>query len=829
LKIKFRNGLRVIVWIIAIFIGMWLIVWGYVIINKKSLLSKVNAELTTKVRGEISIGDIEPSLLSTFPNISIRLSQVVVRDSLWKFHHHDLFNADRVFIRFRLLSLFTGSPDISKVIIDNGAIFIFSDTAGYSNEYLFQSKKTTENNKSTSKLSIPDIEMKKVLLTVDLKDRKKLYDFNISQLNCYIRQIENSLSLNVKTDLVVKSLAFNTERGSFIKEKPVRGKFNLKVDLTRKKLAFNNIELKIDDHPFSITGMFDFTSVPLLYYFDIKTSNILFKNATSLVTDKIRLRLDSFTVENSIDISAVIDGRSLPNNTPVVDIDVKFKNNNVTIPIGRFDDASFTGHFNNKVVKSEGCSDDNSGLYFTGCTAKWENLAVRSDSVKIINLKHPVMDCDIHAAFELSALNELLGTNNIAFVSGSCNADARYHGIVMKADTASVGIFGNINLQQASIRYVPRNLLFTDCSGSLVFDDKDFFVKQLKTHIGNSNLIMNGAVKNLTSLIDKSPEKLTLKWSITSPKIVLSDFMSFLNKRSTAAPKKASAKKIVKLANQVDKLLNDCSVELQVNADRLIYKKFNADKVAANLQLTDKMVILKNVLVEHAGGTLALNGSLTEDINQNQIKINSNMVNVDVTKVFTAFDNFGQDGIIDKNLKGRLTANIAITGSINSKAEIDQDNLKGEIDLHLKDGALINFDPVKKISQTAFKNRDFSDIHFADLTDKLEINGTKIKVNRMEIQSTVLTMFVEGTYDVRKGSDFGIQIPLSNLAKRGADFEPRNKGVNSKTGMSINLRARTGEDGKVKVSWDPFKNALKKKNKLIRKDNFSADSTEIKK
>ncbi len=825
MKINIRRVFRVFAWIIAIFIALWSLVWGYVIINKKSLVSQVNAELTRRVKGEIKIGDLEPSLLSTFPNISIRLSQVTVRDSLWKYHHHDLLKADKVFIRLGLFSLFTGSPEIGKIIIENGSLFIFSDTAGYSNEYMFQSKNTTENAKAGSASKIPDIELVKVAMILDLKDRSKLFNFNISQLKCDIQQHDNSLKLNIKTDILVNNLAFNTDKGSFATGKTINGKFSLDFDRVRKKLAFTNLNLKIDDHPFDFTGWFDFSSKPPLYYLAINTKNVQYKRASLLLSDNIKQRLDSFVVEKPIDVIAIIDGRTLPNKLPLIDINVRIKNNDITIPLGKFTDASLTAHFINQVNKSERCSDANSGFYFTGGSAKWENISIRTDTVKIINLEHPIMDCDIHSSFELSALNDLLGTNTIEFAGGDCKANVTYHGIVMRSDTASAGIFGNITLQQASIRYIPRNLLFTNCSGSLVFDDKDFFVNKLKTHIGSSDLLMNGTIRNLTSLIDKSPEKLVLNWNIASPKIVLSDFISFLNKRSATVTKKTSTKKLLKLANQVDKVLNDCSVELQLNADRLIYKKFNADKVAATLQLTDKMVAIKNVLIEHAGGTLALNGSLTEGDNQNLIKLNSNLTNVDVTKIFTAFDNFGQDGIVDKNLKGRLSANIAITGAINSKAEIDQNSLKGSIDMHLKDGALIDFDPVKKISQTAFKNRDFSDIRFAELKDKLEINGSEIKVNRMEIQSTVFTMFVEGIYDVKKGTDLGIQIPFSNLAKRGDDFELKNKGVNSKTGMSINLRARTGEDGKAKISWDPFKRALKKKDKS---EVPATDSTEVK-
>jgi hypothetical protein len=61
-----------------------------------------------------------------------------------------------------------------------------------------------------------------------------------------------------------------------------------------------------------------------------------------------------------------------------------------------------------------------------------------------------------------------------------------------------------------------------------------------------------------------------------------------------------------------------------------------------------------------------------------------------------------------------------------------------------------------------------------------------------------------------------LQVPLSNLKKnkdQNPDIPPDSKGNDSKAGLSLRLRAKTGDDGKLKVSWDPFKKALKKMKK----------------
>ena len=51
---------------------------------------------------------------------------------------------------------------------------------------------------------------------------------------------------------------------------------------------------------------------------------------------------------------------------------------------------------------------------------------------------------------------------------------------------------------------------------------------------------------------------------------------------------------------------------------------------------------------------------------------------------------------------------------------------------------------------------------------------------------------------------------MSNL-KTPTDSIPQNKGIDSKTGVSARLRAKKGDDGKIKISWDPFNKSGKKR------------------
>lgn len=219
MKPYFRSALRITKWALAIFLGLWIVVWTYVFLNKKNLVKQVTAELNSRVKGEIKIGDLEPSLISTFPYVSLRLTEVIIRDTMWMQHRHDLLRAEKIFIRLGLFSLFSGSPEIKRVIIEKASVYVFSDSTGYTNEYMFSAQNDKGGQGKSSKLKLPDIELKSLHLIMDLQHRSKRYDFDIARLICNIQTTETLLELNVRTEMLVHSLAFNTSNGSFVEEK----------------------------------------------------------------------------------------------------------------------------------------------------------------------------------------------------------------------------------------------------------------------------------------------------------------------------------------------------------------------------------------------------------------------------------------------------------------------------------------------------------------------------------------------------------------------------------------------------------------------------------
>jgi hypothetical protein len=639
--------------------------------------------------------------------------------------------------------------------------------------------------------------------------KNKHYDFVANDLNCHFNEKDRILKIQASAEMLVKSLAFNTKRGSYLENKTFEGDFELQLDKNTNTVSFRDIELELDNHPYVFTGSFNLDSTSRIFNLNIRTSKVPFSKAVGILPFAISNKVLVYDLTKPIDATVLIDGTTQSGSKPRLQIDMNVVNNELRSPMGSFNNANFKANFTNQVVDSLDAVDENSRITLSNFTSTFEEIAVRSEKISISNLKQPFLDFDMQSAFELVKLNDLLGSTTINFIKGAASMDIRFKGPAVGSDTINTAMSGHIQLRNGELAYVPRSVHMKNVNGTIRFANNDVFVDKLNTMVGSTQLLMNGIARNALSKLDSLPEHMSLSWHIASPNMHLADFKSFLKKPTTATGKKKQAK-FARTAGMIDKLFTEGDIALNIETPKMNYKKFTATDVNADILLSMNRMALRNVAVKHAGGALSFNGTVYNGGKLNNVSITTQMVKLDIPALFNAFNNFGQDALTTKNLKGLFSANIKLSTILTDDATVITDSTRGIVNFVLENGELNNFEPVKKIGETALKKQNFSDIKFARLQNTLEINGSSFVIHKMEIRSTAMTLFVQGVYDTKKGTDMSIQVPIRNLTKDQANTDLSESGAKG-GGISVRLRAKTGDDGKLKISWDPFRRSIKNK------------------
>ncbi len=796
--------------LLSIFV-LFLVVYIYVSINKKKIVQQVTQELSDKLNGNVAIESADVSFFKSFPRVAVLVKNIQITDTLYQTHKHAFFKATELFVNLNVFKLLGNTSPLSGIRVKQGSLFLYTDTAGYTNRYLLSSKKEpTGGPKKTSKeITLSSISMEQMqFVLLDLK-REKYHDFVIDALKVSLDNEGDDLVMDTRLDMIVKSLAFNLPKGTFLKNAGFAGRFELRYGKKSQVLSFADIRVKLSGHPYNLTGTFDLGEKNPGFTLKVKTKKAIYDNIKKLLPGRIDTSLSIVSVNTPLDAEAELYG-PLRGGEPYIMARWSVRDAALKTNFMDFEHADFTGYYKNEVQAGLPRKDPNSVISISDFKGEWHGLKVTSNRIQILDLQKPQLICDLHSAFPLKDLNELLQTQSLQLTAGDADVLLTYKGPVERNNNTNSFLNGAINISKGKVLYAPRGVELTEVNGKLTFKNSNVAIENLHCKVLGNDIVMNGIANNVLTLISSEPNKVVIDYNIYSPVLNLAPFTFLLQ-----SPKKATAgggKSFNKMASQIDELLEKSRLHVELKADRLLYKKLDASRLDARITVLQDRYVLDRVNMSLAEGAMQMSGQLVNvQSGRHQASLKAAMQNVNVQKVFYAFENFGQDGITDKNLKGRLTTDADVQIDINSEGKVLPASSRGDIRFSLKKGALNNFEPLKKIQKFIFKNRDFNTIEFAELKNRLTINRGEITIPRMEIQSSVLSFFVEGLYSTRGNTDVSVQVPFNNLKKRDEDYIPENIGVDKKGGRSIFLRGQPGKDGNVQFKLDLFKRFQKEK------------------
>ncbi|MDB5203673.1 MAG: AsmA family protein [Ferruginibacter sp.] len=797
--------------VLVLFIGAYL----YVTANKKKLIAQVTEQISEKLNGQVTIGDADITFFRSFPRIAVHVTNIEVRDTMFASHKHPFFKAKDNFFNINIFRLIAKKSPLKSLRIQDGSIYLFTDTSGYTNTYLLKGKKDPSGGpkKTAADISLNKIDLKNVRIILDDRKKEKLHDFQVDNLSVGLEDDGTDLFLSNDADMLVHSLAFNIPRGTFLKESTFTGDFKMKYGKVSQLLSFDSIDIKLAGQPFNLSGKFDLGDKNPEFSLRVHVRKADYERVKKLLPRRIDSSLSMVALDKPLDADAILHG-PLRGGEPYIFANWNVKKSTLATPFLDFDDASFTGFYMNEVVAGLPRKDPNSVISISNFTASWHGLPVQSKNIQILNLTIPELTCDLHSSFPLKALNDIIPTNSLQLNSGDAAIVLNYKGPIQRNNMTNSFLNGSILFRNGNIMYTPRNVEMKALTGTLLFNNSNVYLKDLQCTVLENKIVMNGTANNILTLINTEPNRVKIDYNIYSPSLNLGAFTFLLkNRNKVTVAKKEDKKSFNKMAGQIDNMLEQSRVDVSLRAGNVVYRKFSANNLDANISLLQDRYLLNNISMNTAGGSMKLSGQLLNaGGQQHQATLNSTLTNVDVQKIFYAFNNFGQDGITSQSLEGILTSTANIAIRMDETGKVLPSSANGSVSFSLKNGALNNYEPIKKLQSFIFKNRDFDNIRFAELKDRLDISNGEIKINRMEIQSSVMSLYVEGLYSQRGNTDISVQVPLNNLKKRAEDYNPENIGTDKKVGRSIFLRGRPGSDGNVKFKLDLF-NKFNKENK----------------
>lgn len=773
---------------------------------KKEILAEVSAQLKSAVHAEVVVGDVDITLFEEFPNFTLRLDNVFVRDTSARPGDPELFKTRTILLNLRTYKLFFKEVEFKNVEIHDGDVFIFRNTLGHSNLDAFRRQDTTQttsDSTQTFQLTHEKIRFENVRFSYHDSLRNKFIEFRLAEVNSEVTHDSVGLTCKLQGAIDFGQLTFNVTRGSFLKDQATEVDLSFRYSRDSAKLVLHPSSLALKESRLELKGMFDF-SENRTATLDISSNNLVYMEGLSVLPSTMRTNLSSLALEQPFGIDVHLETPLQPGSQPFVRINFDLRHNTFKSKPVTITDLSLKGIMTNQDDPALPFGNLNSTVRLHEVEGKVDELPFEAEAV-LSNFDH--LDLEIFSKHRLSLpdLNREVDTTMIKFNGGLFTSEFHYKGSLNEYFDELTGTYtgtleGKAHIEDATVTLIARQLKFSRISTDVRFNKDTVWIDRFNASSSTSSAKVSGMIINFVPFFTPPSKKGFVRLRISSPNI---DMANFLVKKTA---KKKSAKELKKdrqrVSDVVDKMFTMLEFDVDVAIDKFKNKQFQATALKGKLRLKGNTLEGKDMKMTFGGGKLNLSATMKE-LNKpiNPLAVKAVASGIAVKKLFQAFNNFGLTSVTDQNLEGTISFDTRLRIRVDDDFNLLMPSLSGDVNLSLRDGRLINVDAIHNMSSFLFKRRDFDDVKFAEIKAKVGYAHRDLDISRMEVQSSVLSFFVEGRYSLDNRTELQIQLPLSNLRKRDKTFVPKNVGVDAKVGPSVFLLAKTDEKGKTELNY----------------------------
>jgi hypothetical protein len=406
--------------------------------------------------------------------------------------------------------------------------------------------------------------------------------------------------------------------------------------------------------------------------------------------------------------------------------------------------------------------------------------------------------CDFKGKIDAQALMNFYPLESIRNVSGSLLTDLSFEGKIellkTKATAQRVYTQGTVELQNIAFTYGKNAVPVQSLTGNLQFNNNDLALSNVSGKLGNSDFVLNGFFKNIITFILFENQPIGIETDLRSKHLDVDQLfeLGFGNEDESEQAYTFSISPNIYLNFNCD-------------VDFLKYKRFKARNVKGDLLVKNEVAVSRKLSFLAMGGNISLSG-IVDAKNHKAIDVMNTfkVENINVDSAFYVFENFQQDFIEDKHLKGKATADVNLEMTLNEHLKLFQETLIADISVVIKNGELNNFEPIKKLNKYV-DDDGLNRLRFSDLKNDIHVEKKTVFIPEMEIKSNVTSLKISGTHTFDQVIDYRIVTPL-----RRKKIDPDATGAIEEAGGQTKLFLKiTGTTDEYKVAYDT--EAVKKK------------------
>lgn len=788
----------------------------------RRFIQQANQQLNTPV----TIGKMDVSVFERFPQLSIVFHEVYVEDS----HEgqYPLLTASKISFQLNPLEVYRGKYNVLGLTVTDCETYLKINPKGENNYTIFK-KSSSAESVAFNLQNVSLINCRVRFLDLQRKDDMVVYT---NRLNASISSIRNHYEITANGTLTTERMLI--EKLSLLENKEFTVTADLLYDDPEKKLTIQPSELLLGKSQFTLQGSYQWketTSISL----SATGKNTTLQTLLSLLPEETAGHFLHYRSTGDAYFNAQLHGQIGNKKSPSLQIDFGLKNTRIHHPdyAASLEETSIEGMLNIPVLHQLNTAT----LSLKNIKGKLQGKAFRS-SLEIRNLSDPDLTFVFSGELDAGSLFSFYPLKSISRPDGTIQADISFEGktawLKNKNTAQQASALGSIDLKNLNFTFGADSIAVSGLSGTLQFNKTDLALSNVAGKFGRSDFLLNGFFKNIITWILFENQPVSVEADLHS------QFLDVDQLFLLGFGKPAETTKQAEYEFRISKNLN-----LKFNCDitRLAYKRFKATNLKGDLLISNEKAISKNIAFDGMGGHMVFTGSIdAKNPKANALSCAFLLRGIHIDSAFYVFENFQQDFLTDKHLKGQADAEVMMDVALNQNLRMFPETLIADISATIRNGELNRFEPLKKLEKY-LDDEGLNAIRFADLKNEIHIEKKTIYLPQMEVKTNVSVMQISGTHQFDQRIDYRIVTPLNNKRKISLDeatgaveeMEGRSKLFLKITGTTDDYRVQYDTDAvkrkiasdlkkEVQELKDLFKKKQKKKEAELSKEEFDWDN-----
>ncbi|MES2679374.1 MAG: AsmA-like C-terminal region-containing protein [Bacteroidota bacterium] len=820
---------RIATWlfiIVALSIGALL---GLLFIYEDEVKAAIISELNKHLKAEVKIDpkNIDLTIIKTFPDCSIQFKNVLILEALPVKQRDTLIFAGQLNLHFNIKDLWNKKYAIQKIKLRDGVLKPRVLANGKSNYVIWEQQSDGASNEGDLNFNLELLKLENCRL--DYKDLKSGFRAQLLLNDLDFKGNFKATDFELRSEAKLQINRLTHKKRILLQNKDCN--FLLDLNVAGSNYRIKTADLHLNRFQIDVNGGFTYKDSLDNLDLSYNAPKLDIASVLSLLPASYKDKMNDYESTGNFYASGKMHYST--KNKFSIDSDFGIKNGAITYKpqSTTITKVDVQGHLN---------YGKNAGLL----EIKKIYLQLNKDELKgagfVRDFSNPYIQFSGAADLNLANLQAFWPIDTLKTLSGNLKISAGVEGLLQDLQkqtfSSKVKLDLNASVNNLEARFKNDEHLFSVESGSIVAFERQVEVQNLKLKRGSSDVLLNGKLPGFFNYLAEPGSPLVITGNLFSNYIRMEDFM---------VKYKASG-------GESDLIPPNITFKLNAAIQKFSYAKFLATAITGEIEVKNQKAIVSDMSLKTMDGGATIDAFADNSHNRLNVVLQSKLVNINIRELFSEFNNFGQTTLVDKNVKGLVSADIDFSGTWNNQLDVDLSSIRSNCNLNVEHGELIDFKPLVSLSKFV-DLEDLKHIRFSTLQSEVQIRNKVITLPKTVLMNSALNIIFSGTHSFDNEIDYHIRLVISELLakKRKPDdeFGPVEEDKEKRRGAYILMTGnidnpvkafdRKGQKEKIKEDFKEEKQTVKrvlkeelglfKKDELPQKEKKSEQKFELEK